>query len=72
MQVTILALYFFEGYGNLEIVDLSNVENQLELKFAEANIESINNGDVEIGYSKLESCLFQPSNFLLLISDFIH
>ncbi len=54
-------------YGNLEIVDLSNAENQLELKFGEANIESINNGDIEISYSKF---VLENSNNISLESEY--
>jgi len=54
-------------YGNLEIVELSNTENQLDLEFGEANIESINNGDLEIGYSKFR---LENSNNISLESEY--
>ncbi len=41
-------------YGSLEIMSLSNTENDFEIKFGEANIKHISEGDLEIGYSQLE------------------
>ena len=50
-------------YGSLEIGDLSNTENQLEIKFAEANIENIAGGKIEISYSQFN--LLNASNILV-------
>lgn len=42
------------AYGSIEIVSLGNAENNLELKFGEANIKNITNGEIEIKYSSIE------------------
>ncbi|MBC8319727.1 MAG: hypothetical protein H8E34_03280 [Bacteroidetes bacterium] len=39
-------------YGSLEIVSLSNIENELELNFGEGVIKNITVGDLEISYSQ--------------------
>ena len=41
-------------YGSLEIMSLSNTENDIEVKFGEANIKHVTEGELEISYSQLE------------------
>ncbi len=41
-------------YSSIEIVSLSNIENELEMSFGEAKINNINNGEIEVSYSRLE------------------
>lgn len=55
------------GYGNIEIISVNSVNNEVEIKFGNGEIGYIESGDIEISYSKFE---LKGTNNLTIESEY--